>query len=123
MYFSLMLFTLTTEFHLCRYRANRDIVCTGMKRMGFETILSGNHPDSYIVTTFKAPTHPNFVFKEFYNRLSRRGFCIYSGKISVGMETFRVGHIGQIFPEDCNMLLQAVEEVCHEMRIPLPIKY
>jgi len=91
--------------------------------MGFQTILNGDHPDSYIVTTFRAPTHPNFVFKEFYNRLSSRGFCIYHGQISVGMQTFRIGHIGQIFPEDCKKLLQAIEEVCDEMSISLPIKY
>ena len=111
--------TLVITFHLYRYKTNRDTVCDGMKKMGFRLFLEGNHPESYIVTTFKSPPHPNFKFKEFYNRLSSRGMCIYHGQSANAPDTFRIGHIGHIFPNDCELLVRTIQKVCQEMNIPI----
>ena len=99
------------------------MICNGLKKMGFRLILEGDHSESYIVTAFKSPPHPNFDFKEFYNRLSDRGLCIYHGQLTDTPDTFRIGHIGHLFPSDSEQLVRAIEEVCQEMKIPLPITY
>lgn len=91
--------------------------------MGFQLLLEGNHSESYIVTTFKSPPHPNFQFKEFYDRLSDKGMCIYHGQLFEAVNTFRIGHIGHIFPSDCELLINTIREVCAEMKIPLPVTY
>jgi hypothetical protein len=43
--------------------------------MGFETLLDAQRigSDGYIITSFKFPDHPNFIFEDFYKRLSALG--------------------------------------------------
>ncbi len=43
---------------------------------------------------------------------------IYPGKVTVA-ETFRIGNIGHVFPQDIDELIRNVEEVVHEMGIQL----
>lgn len=91
-----------------RYAANHQILVQGMRALGFETLL----PDELqapIITAFYSPKHPNFDFMEFYARLKTRGFVVYPGKIT-GADTFRVGNIGHLFPEDVRALLQTVQD-------------
>ena len=45
---------------------------------------------SYIITTYRYPTNPEFRFEEFYSRLSESGFVIYPGKLSQE-PCFRIG--------------------------------
>lgn len=40
----------------------------------------------------------------------RKGFVIYPGKISYA-DTFRIGNIGDVFPQDMEALLQAIKEI------------
>jgi len=84
--------------------------------MGFRLYLTPEQP-SYIITSFHYPTHPNFKFADFYDRLAKKGFVIYPGKVSQA-ECFRIGTIGQIFERDVRHLLAAIRTVLEEMGIP-----
>ena len=44
-----------------------------------------------------------FRFEEFYRYIKERGYAIYPGKVT-DAETFRVGNIGEIYPEDMEKL-------------------
>src|SRR3990172_4054139 len=76
-----------------RYRRNCQVLIAGMRHMGFRTLL----PDALqapIIVTFLTPTDPRFKFEEFYDRLRRRGYVIYPGKVTEA-DTFRIGCIGR----------------------------
>ncbi len=75
---------------------------------------------SYIITSFRYPEHPNFDFEQFYSRLAARGMIIYPGKLS-RVDCFRIGSIGRIFPDDVRALLAAIGEVLAEMGVPVPL--
>ena len=55
--------------------------------------------------------YPNadFDFKSFYAQLKERGFVIYPGKISQA-DTFRIGNIGDVYPEDFSKLIEVIKE-------------
>lgn len=91
-----------------RYRANHRAVVDGLRGLGFQTLIEDSL-QSPIITTFLYPDSPAFEFKRFYKELKARGFVIYPGKVSEA-ETFRIGHIGHVFPEDMTRLVQAVKE-------------
>jgi 2-aminoethylphosphonate-pyruvate transaminase len=48
--------------------------------------------------------------------LNDRGFVIYPGKLSKA-NAFRIGNIGQIFPDDVKGLIAAIKEVMEEEHI------
>ena len=76
-----------------RYRRNCDVLVAGLRALGFETLL----PDGLqapIIVTVRMPADPRFQFEAFYDRLSRRGFVIYPGKLTVA-DSFRIGCIGR----------------------------
>ena len=64
---------------------------------------------SPIITSFLYP-EPGFSFTEFYGLLKQQGFVIYPGKVS-DADTFRIGTIGDVFPEDFERLTQAVAAI------------
>ncbi|CAJ1403857.1 unnamed protein product [Effrenium voratum] len=102
-----------------RYQANYEVLAREMQGMGFEFYV----PEacrSYCICTFKTPEHPNFDFQTFYNLLAEQGFVIYPGKMSKG-NSFRIGIIGRLFPEDCEQLCLAVRRACGTMKVPLPL--
>jgi len=91
-----------------RYAENHRVLVEGMEELGFRCLL----PESCrspIITSFLNPPHPDFSFKSFYSRLKADGFVIYPGKVTHA-ETFRIGNIGNVFPEDMKRLLQAVRK-------------
>lgn len=102
-----------------RYNSNHQILLAGMKDMGFVPYLDAAH-QSVIITGFYYPNHPNFLFEEFYTRLSDHGVVIYPGKLSK-IECFRLGNIGHLFKEDIRTLLNAIAVVLKEMGISLPV--
>ena len=64
-----------------RYQTNQTTLVAGMRSLGFEPLLNdGLH--SPIITSFYSPTHSDYQFKEFYDRLKEQGFVIYPGKVS-----------------------------------------
>ena len=91
-----------------RYTENHRRLVQGMRTLGFETLL----PDalqSPIITSFLNPAHPGYDFARFHGALKSRGFVIYPGKVTVA-DTFRIGNIGHVFPEDMDALLLAVRQ-------------
>ena len=91
-----------------RYKQNHRTLVDGMRALGFKTLL----PDASqgpIITSFLYPS-ADFDFHAFYNQLKAKGFVIYPGKIS-DADTFRIGNIGDIFPNDMEALLQAIRSI------------
>src|SRR5439155_546373 len=73
---------------------NCRMLVGGLRALGFETLL----PDALqapIIVTVRMPADPKFNFESFYDRLSRRGFVIYPGKLTVA-DSFRIGCIGRL---------------------------
>jgi 2-aminoethylphosphonate-pyruvate transaminase len=95
-----------------RYCANHAMLMHEMAGMGFVPYLRPEH-QTPIITTFRYPADPRFHFDEFYGALSRRGFVIYPGKLT-RENCFRIGTIGNIFPEDIGRLAGAIREVLAE---------
>lgn len=77
-----------------RYARNRDVLVSGMRALGFETLLKDRWLSPVIVTFF-CPVDPNFNFDSFYERMKAKGFVIYPGKLTIA-DSFRIGCIGQI---------------------------
>ncbi len=98
-----------------RYRANHETLIAGMRALGFEEYLKPED-QSYIITSFRYPRHPNFRFEQFYKALNEKGYVIYPGKVG-SADCFRVGSIGRIFPSDIRDLLAAIRETMTEMGI------
>lgn len=89
-----------------RYRKNHQVLVSGMRELGFETMLEDQVMSPFI-TTFYNPGASSYKFEEFYARLKHRGFVIYPGKVS-DADCFRIGNIGHVFPEDIERLIDAI---------------
>lgn len=98
-----------------RYGTNRDTLVTGMRGLGFETLLADRWL-SPIITTFFCPADPAFAFSEFYDRMKVRGFILYPGKLTV-VDSFRMGHIGRFDAGVMRAAVAAVAEVLGEMGV------
>lgn len=92
-----------------RYCENHRTLVEGMRSLGFKTLLPDDE-QSPVITSFYYPS-ADFDFKDFYQKLKAKGFVIYPGKISQA-DTFRIGNIGDVFPEDFVRLTEAVRELC-----------
>lgn len=91
-----------------RYSTSQKTLVAGMKTLGFKTLLDeSNH--SPIITSFYSPVHPDYSFQQFYDALKVKGFVIYPGKVS-NADCFRIGNIGDVFPEDMTRLIVAINE-------------
>jgi len=97
-----------------RYKTNKKILDEGMAALGFKEYLQPEI-QGHIITSFLYPD-ADFNFENFYNKLNERGFVIYPGKLSKA-NAFRIGNIGQIFPEDVTALIDAIKEVMEEEKI------
>ena len=91
-----------------RYVENHRVLVEGMRSLGFQTLLA-DEAQGCIITSFLYPS-ADFNFADFYERLKAQGFVIYPGKISEA-DTFRIGNIGDVFPDDFRRLIEAVREV------------
>lgn len=91
-----------------RYSESQRNLVAGMKEAGYEALLP-TELQSPIITSFIYPSS-EFEFKSFYDELKKYGFVLYPGKISQ-CDTFRVGNIGDIFPEDMIRLVEAVKGI------------
>jgi len=95
-----------------RYANNCRILVEGLRALGFETLL----PDALqapIIVTVRMPADPKFNFESFYDRLSRRGFVIYPGKLTVA-DSFRIGCIGRLGENEMRGVLRAIGEILAE---------
>lgn len=93
----------------CRYRENHRVLLEGMTKLGFMPLVAAER-QSPIITTFLYPHNQPFDFNQFYLQIKKQGFVLYPGKVT-NLETFRIGNIGHIFPEDIKRLVEVVEDV------------
>eukprot|EP00301_Raphidiophrys_heterophryoidea_P012874 c199_g1_i1.p1 GENE.c199_g1_i1~~c199_g1_i1.p1 ORF type:complete len:426 (+),score=103.71 c199_g1_i1:71-1279(+) len=98
-----------------RYQNNRLVIKTGFEKLGFQEV---GGIDSYIITSYRSPSHRNWDFDAFCRRLSDHNIVIYPGKLA-SVDCFRVGNIGALQPRDCAALIEAVGHVLKEMNIVL----
>lgn len=94
-----------------RYQTNQRRLVAGMRELGFETLLD-DALHSPIITAFYSPKADTYRFAEFYQRLKQQGFVIYPGKVSQS-DCFRIGNIGEIYPQDIERLLAAVGQAMY----------
>lgn len=90
-----------------RYLKNQKTLATGMQALGFACVIPQDQYQSPIISTFLYPQQTAFSFDTFYQYLKKAGFVIYPGKIS-DLACFRIGNIGEVYPEDIERLLHAV---------------
>lgn len=90
-----------------RYKENHSLLIKGMHLLGFQALLP-EEVQSPIITSFLYPDS-DFDFNEFYQKVKQRGFILYPGKISKA-DTFRIGNIGEIYPDDIKRLLHVLSD-------------
>jgi len=100
---------------LARYAQNCQTLVAGLTELGFKLFL---RPEiqAPIILTFHAPPDPAYNFKEFYARVRDKGFILYPGKLTK-VETFRVGCIGAVGPDEMRHAVNAVRDTLREMGI------
>lgn len=103
------------EGRLARYENNCNVLVTGMRELGFSTLLD-NSIMSPIIVTFHMPPDKNFNFTTFYDKLKQQGFIIYPGKLTIA-DTFRIGCIGKISQKEIKILLSNIRVIINEMNI------
>lgn len=94
-----------------RYCENHRLLVKGMRALGVQTLL----PDalqSPIITSFLYP-EASFDFPSFYRQVKQRGFVLYPGKITQA-DTFRIGNIGEVYPEDIMRFTGVLAECIRE---------
>lgn len=102
-----------------RYAANCETLISGMTEMGFKVFLDPRI-QAPIIVTFHAPADPKYAFKPFYDEVRNRGFILYPGKLTE-LETFRVGCIGAIGPEEMRQAVNAVRDSLRALGISMGI--
>ncbi len=98
-----------------RYSRNCQLLLEGLRDMGFVSALDDD-VQAPIILTILSPADHRFDFNEFYDHLSRRGFLIYPGKLTLA-ETFRVGCIGRLADEQVRAVLDAIRATIEEMGV------
>lgn len=98
-----------------RYAENCRVLIDGMRALGFEPLLPDNL-QAPIIVTFRMPADKNFVFQAFYDKLKDRGYVIYPGKLTVA-ESFRIGCIGRLYPDQMRGALAAIRDILDEMGV------
>jgi len=98
-----------------RYRQNGDLLISGMRAMGFKTLLDDNL-QAPIIITFHMPKNPEFDFGGFYDGLREQGYVIYPGKLTVA-DSFRIGCIGRLNLEQMQGALDAVQTTLNRFGI------
>lgn len=102
---------------LARYQRNRDRLVSGMRSLGFATLLHDRWL-SPIIITFISPDDPAFSFQHFYHEMKSRGVLIYPGKLTL-VESFRLGCIGQLHDQEIDHVLSAVAQSCEALGLKL----
>ncbi len=100
---------------LARYTQNRDVLVSGMRALGFETLLQERWLSPVIVTFFN-PADAAFEFSKFYELMKTKGYIIYPGKLTV-VDSFRVGCIGQLDADVMRGVVAAAKQSLAEMGV------
>ncbi len=102
---------------LARYTENCRVLIEGMTALGLRPFLEPRF-QAPIIVTFHAPVHAAYDFKRFYAAVKSRGFLLYPGKLTE-VDTFRVGCIGAIGPNEMRQAVAAVAHSLDELGIPV----
>jgi 2-aminoethylphosphonate-pyruvate transaminase len=94
---------------LQHYQKNIRTLADGMARLGFHVFLDPS-VQAPIIVTFRSPEDPRFRFDDLYAALAARGFIIYPGKLTQA-QSFRIGCIGALEPDDFARLVVAIGEI------------
>ena len=97
-----------------RYAVNHQLLVQRMEALGFRTYLEAE-VQGPIITTFFYPEGAKFTFREMYQYIKERGYVLYPGKV-MEAETFRVGNIGEIYPEDIEKLAAIMADFLREVQ-------
>ena len=100
---------------LARYTRNYEALVSGMQALGFAPFLDPAI-QAPIIVTFHAPADPHYAFRPFYDAVRDNGFILYPGKLTE-RETFRVGCIGAIGPDEMKAAVAAVEATMKQLGI------
>jgi 2-aminoethylphosphonate-pyruvate transaminase len=95
------------------YAANFRALAEGMTRLGFRLFLDESI-QSPIIATFRTPQDRRFRFDDLYAALAARGLIIYPGKLTRA-QSFRIGCIGALEPEDFERLVGAIGDIMAEL--------
>ena len=98
-----------------RYRENCQILVSGMRELGFKTLLA-DEIQAPIIITFHEPCDPQFDFQVFYDRLREQGYVIYPGKLTIA-DSFRIGCIGRLGAVEIKGALEAIRLTLSEMGV------
>ena len=95
-----------------RYSENNRLLIRRMEELGIHPYIEGSHQGP-IITTFYYPENKKFSFGAMYHYVKDRGYAIYPGKVTEA-ETFRIGNIGEIYPDDIEKLYEIMKEFLEE---------
>ena len=95
-----------------RYSENNRLLIRRMEELGIHPYIEGSHQGP-IITTFYYPQNKKFSFGAMYHYIKERGYAIYPGKVTEA-ETFRIGNIGEIYPDDIEKLYEIMKEFLEE---------
>lgn len=95
-----------------RYEKNNQILIENLAELGIRPYV-GADVQGPIITTFYYPEHHNFSFQDMYQYIKERGYAIYPGKVT-DADTFRIGNIGKIYPEDMVKVTAIISEFLKE---------
>ena len=98
-----------------RYHENCRVLIQGLGALGAVPLLPAQL-QAPIIVTFHMPADPAFAFRRFYGALAERGFLIYPGKLT-GVESFRVGCIGQVRAADMERFVAAARAALESMSV------
>lgn len=95
-----------------RYQKNQELLQEGMESLGFKAYVPREYQGP-IITTFLYPEGQSWDFQDMYHYIKERGYVIYPGKLT-DVDTFRIGNIGEIYPEDIARLLDIFKAYMEE---------
>ena len=90
-----------------RYEENWKTLCTGLKKLGFEFLLSDSY-QSKILLAIKEPSGSAYNFDAMHDYLYQRGFTIYPGK-GAKEATFRLSVLGDLYKKDIENFLSELK--------------
>lgn len=96
-----------------RYAENQRLLSERFEALGFRPYLD-RAVQGPIITTFFYPEGVSFPFRQMYDFIKARGYVLYPGKV-MEADTFRVGNIGEIYPDDIEALAAIMAEFLKEV--------
>ena len=96
-----------------RYTENQRLLTARFEALGFRPYLD-SAVQGPIITTFFYPEGAAFTFRQMYDYIKARGYVLYPGKV-MEADTFRVGNIGEIYPDDIETLAAIMADFLKEV--------